>query len=372
MSSFESIGCHPVINASGKMTALGASAVTETVARSMATAAQDYVNIDQLLRRAGTVIGAATGAEDGVPTTGAASAVVLAVAALIAGEDLTRIEAIPESTGVPNEIVLQKGHAIHFGSAITQLVRLGGGVPIEVGQVNHTLEAHLRGSISERTAGLLFVQSHHTVQKGMQSLAATIEAAHEAGLPVIVDAAAEEDLRRYISAGADLVAYSGGKALGGPTSGFLCGRADLIAAARAQYAGVGRPMKVGKEAIIGLCTALEEYRDGPPDSGRLRDVAQYVVDELQGVRGIRSRVTQDEAGREIWRATVTVDPTEAGFDAVELSRRLREGTPAIHTRDHLANTGSISIDPRPLREGQERIIVERIIDIIEGESGDHS
>lgn len=360
MSVFERIGCRPIINASGKMTALGASAASDAVAQALADASQEYVDIDELLVNAGKVIAKATGAEDGCPATGAAGSIVIGIAGILTGTDLSKIEAVPNLEGIPTEIIIQKGHAVHFGASITQLIRIAGGVPVEVGQANHVEASHIEGAITDRTAALMYVKSHHAVQKGMQSIEVMREIAHRHGLPLLVDAAAEEDFGQYVRMGADLVACSGGKALGGPTSGFLCGRADLIAAARAQYKGVGRPMKVGKEAILGLCTALEEYGNLPSQAQAQKASMQALAEDLSTLPGITASVQQDEAGREIYRAFVHVDPAQAGMDAEELTHRLETGTPSVFTRNHYANTGGFMIDPRPLRPGQDKVIADAI------------
>ena len=360
MNVFEQIGCRPIINASGKMTALGASAVSPQVAATLAEASQEYVETKELLIRAGRVIAEATGTPDGCPATGAAGAIVIGIAGVIAGEDLARIEAVPNVVGVPNEVIIQKGHVVNFGASITQLIRIAGGVPVEVGQANRVAPGHISGAIGPNTAALLYVKSHHTVQKGMVSVPEMAAIAKEHGLPLLVDAAAEEDFGQYYRMGADLVFCSGGKALNGPTSGFVCGRADLVAAARAQYGGVGRPMKVGKEAVLALCAALTEYPNRPDRSGQERDRMQWLCDDLNQVPGLRAGIAADEAGRAIYRANVHVDPAGFGMDAIELTTRLRQGTPAIFTRDYYANTGSFMVDPRPLREGQEAEIARAI------------
>lgn len=366
MGIYQTFGLRQIINASGKMTALGASAVHQSVAQAMADAAQDYVDIHELLIAAGKHIAEATGAEDGCPTAGAAAGIAIATAATIAGTNIRHIESLPDTDGQPNEIIIQKGHAVHFGASIRQMIRLGGGQVIEAGHANYVEARHLKEAISERTAALLYVKSHHAVQKGMQSLETMLALAHTHHLPLIVDAAAEEDLRKYIAKGADLVIYSGGKAIGGPTSGFICGRASLIEACRAQYTGIGRAMKVGKEAIIGLLTALGRYAQTEADTAGQRQRMSWLVNELQQLPGISGRIVQDEAGRDIYRAQISVDPHGARLDASELIRRLESGNPAIYTRNHYENLGLISIDPRPLLPGQEEIIAQRIKEILKG------
>jgi L-seryl-tRNA(Ser) seleniumtransferase/D-glucosaminate-6-phosphate ammonia-lyase len=364
MNVFSKFGLKQVVNASGKMTALGASAVHPEVARAVSEAAQDYVEIDELLVAAGREIANATGAEDGCPTTGAAAGIAIATAAVIAGTNLSLIERLPRPAGVPDEIVLQKGHSVHFGASVTQMIALGGGNPVEVGHANHTEKAHLTEAVNDRTAALLFIQSHHAVQKGVQSLEAMKEIAAAKGIPLIVDAAAEEDMRKYIALGADLVCYSGGKALEGPTSGFICGRKDLIEACRAQYKGIGRAMKVGKEGVVGLLTALARYGAKEETGGEQKARMERFLQLLEGVPGVKGGISQDESGRDIYRAKLEIDPATAGMDAKQLIKRLQSGDPAIYTRNHYSNVGIIFIDPRPLLPNQEQLIADRIRDII--------
>jgi uncharacterized pyridoxal phosphate-dependent enzyme len=370
MSIYEKFGLKEVVNASGKMTALGASAISPTVAEAMGLAARSYVKMDDLLVAAGKVIARATGAEDGCPTTGAAAGIAISVAAVIAGTNLSLIERIPETDGLNNEIILQKGHSVHFGAPIRQMIAIGGGRPVEVGQANHVERSHIEDAITEKTAALMYIKSHHAVQKGMVSLPEMVSIAREYNIPLIVDAAAEEDLERYIHLGADLVIYSGGKAIGGPTSGFICGRHNLIAACRAQYQGVGRPMKIGKEGIIGLLTAIEEYLangtqavEREAQNQRMR----WLVSQLQGIPGVSCELKQDEAGREIYRAYIQVDPKVVGKTAFDVIRELENGNPAIYTRNHYANVGAIAVDPRPLLPGQEEVIAKELKRILSKE-----
>ncbi|GMA48944.1 selenocysteine synthase [Alicyclobacillus contaminans] len=363
MSVFQKWGLKEIINASGKMTALGASAITHTVAEAMGQAASSFVKIDDLFVAAGKPIAEATGAEDGCPTTGAAAGIAISVAAVIAGTNLSLIERIPDTEGLKNQIIIQKGQSVNFGAPIRQMIAIGGGRVVEVGQANLVEPSHIEDAITENTAALIYIKSHHAVQKGMVSLEDMIAIAKRHGVPLIVDAAAEEDLRKYIRLGADLVLYSGGKAIGGPTSGFICGRHDLIEACRAQYKGVGRPMKIGKEGIVGLLTALEEYLawDATGSVRRQQNESmRWLVGELQGIPGVTCELRQDEAGRQIYRAYIQIDATIVGKTALDVIRELESGDPAIYTRNHYANVGCIAIDPRPLFPGQEKVIAREL------------
>ncbi|WP_026581376.1 DgaE family pyridoxal phosphate-dependent ammonia lyase [Bacillus sp. J33] len=367
MSVFESFGLRKVINASGKMTALGASAVSDEVAAALQKASQDYVDIDEMMEFAGQVIAEYTGAEDGCPTCGAAAGIAISVSSVITGKNLTLIERMPESEGLKNEIILQKGQQIHFGANIGQMIRLGGGKVVEVGSANKVEADHIQQAITEKTAALFYVKSHHAVQKGMQPIETMLEIANNHNIPFIIDAAAEEDFKKYIKMGADIVIYSGGKALEGPTSGLICGKKEWMEACRMQYKGIGRPMKIGKEGVAGLIAALKQYpfkKDNAEDQiARMKKLCQ----SLENVEGLTCSIKQDEAGRAIYRAQIEVDSDKAGMTAEQLLNRLETGNPAIYLRHHYVNIGILAVDPRPLLKGQEEIIANTIKSILKEE-----
>lgn len=367
MGIFKELGLREIINASGKMTALGASAVDERVAEAMKKASQEYVDINELMEFTSKVIADVAGAEDGCPTIGASAGIAIASAAVIAGTDLSLIERIPDTEGLKNEIIIQKGQMVNFGASIHQMIRLGGGKPIEVGQVNLVKKEHIEQAINENTAALFYVKSHHAVQKGMQPIETMRDIAQKYKLPLIVDAAAEEDFQKYIQLGADIVIYSGGKALEGPTSGFICGKKKFMVACREQYKGIGRPMKVSKEAMAGLITALQLYPNKSMNSELQIKQMTKLCEKLNKVPGLSCRIQQDEAGREIYRAQIQVDQKVTGISAEELLQKLQSQNPAIYLRHHYANIGILSVDPRPLFKRQEDVIASEIIKIIEGE-----
>ncbi|MFC0272616.1 DgaE family pyridoxal phosphate-dependent ammonia lyase [Metabacillus herbersteinensis] len=364
MSIFESFGLRKVINASGKMTALGASAVSNEVAEALKQASQDYVDIEEMMEYSGKAIAEYTGAEDGCPTCGAAAGIAISTAAIITGKNLTLIERMPDSEGLRNEIIIQKGHQVHFGANIGQMVRIGGGKVIEVGSANKVEADHIEQAITDKTAALLYVKSHHAVQKGMQTIETMMNIAQKHNIPFIIDAAAEEDFKMYIKIGADIVIYSGGKALEGPTSGFICGKKELMEACRKQYKGIGRPMKVGKEGVAGLLTALKQYASLEDNAEDQIERMTQLNQSLEEVEGLTCSIKQDEAGRAIYRAQIEVNADKTGMSAQELLNRLETGNPAIFLRHHYVNIGILSVDPRPLLKGQEAIIANTIKSIL--------
>ena len=334
-----------MINAAGKLSSLGGTAQAREVADAQAAAAMAHVDLGDLRRAAGARIAAATGAEAACVTTGAASGIAIAVAAVLTGTDLARVRRVPDLDG-PRDILLQRGHDVDFGAEVTQMIRLGGGRPVVFGAVERVTETDLSGALSAETAAVVYVQSHHCVQEGRLPLAALVGR----GVPVVVDAAAEHDLRAWIDAGADLVTYSGGKAIGGPTCGFVAGKRALIEACEAQQRGIARAMKVGKEQVMGLLAAL----DRPAIDGRADEVLEGLRAGLADCADVT--VVPDRAGRAIRRVALHLPPARlralVGF--------LHDGDPSIRTRNHEVASGRVLFDPRELKPEHVPLIVSRV------------
>jgi len=185
------------------------------------------------------------------------------------------------------------------------------------------------------------------VQKSILSVAEAAEVAKAHGIPLIVDAAAEEDLRLYYNQGADLVIYSGAKAIEGPTSGLVLGRRQYVGWVKQQAGGIGRAMKVGKEGILGLTHAIERYLAKEKESGTAM-VAKMTpfIERLNQLPGVSAKVVWDSAGRDIARTDIAFDHQQIRMTTVEVVSRLQQGTPAIYCRGYKANEGHIEIDVR--------------------------
>ncbi|MEQ2473724.1 DgaE family pyridoxal phosphate-dependent ammonia lyase [Laedolimicola intestinihominis] len=367
MTVYEEIGLPRVVNASGRVTVLGVSTISDKVAKAAVAGGQSYVVVEDLMDKAGEIISQYTGGEDSCPTVCASAAIALSVAGMISKGKKTIMDRLPDSTGLANEIILQKGHVINFNAPIETMLRLGGGVPVEAGCATEVVVEDVEELINEKTVALLYVKSHHCVQKGMLDLPTMIDIAHRHNLPLLVDAAAEEDFRKYIAMGADLVCYSGAKALEATTSGFVTGKKELISYIKKQYHGVGRAMKVGKEAIMGLLAALEQYenKDKKAEVEKNVKIVDWLVDEINQIPNLKAQKIQDEAGRAIFRARVFVDPEKAGMTATELEGKLKAGTPTIRCRTEFMSLGSLDFDPRPLVEGDKELIVAKLKEIME-------
>lgn len=357
----------PVINVAGTMTYLGASIVIPEAIEMMRKILPEFVKMDELQRFASGVIAGLTGAEAGFITASCASGISMAVAGCLTQDNLLAIEQLPSLATPKNEVLIQAGHAVSYGSPVEQAIHLTGARCIKIGQATQCSPYHLEQSINERTAAAVYVVSHHTVDHGQLPLSLFCQIAHEHGVPVIVDAASEYDLQRFLRDGADLVVYSGHKFLGGPTSGIVAGKKSLVRYSWLQNRGIGRGMKVGKESICGTIAALQAWqtRDDQAIRERENQALEVWCHGLEGKTGIRVSREADPTGNPLERCKVAVDPASARISAWDLSHSLAAGKPSIIVRDHLAEKGYFYLDPCNLHEGQEHKVLARIVEELE-------
>ena len=362
----ERLGLRPVINVSGTMTTLGASIIVPEAIKAMAEIAPQFVEVDDLQRKASAVIARLTGGEAGFVTASAAGGIVMSIAGAMTGSRLLAIERLPDDTaGLKNEVLVQLGHIVNYGGSLDQSIRQCGGKPVMVGTVSVAQPYQLADAINERTAAGLYVVAHHTVQYGMLSLRKFAELCHARDVPVIVDAASEYDLRRFLDEGADLVIYSGHKFLGGPTSGIVAGRKDLVRAGYLQNRGIGRGMKVGKESIAGVMAALEAWEVRDHDGIRAREQAalDLWMSRLSGLKGLDVRIIPDPTGNPLDRLEITVLP-ESGYSANGLANALAAAAPPVIVRNHQVELGHFFLDPCNLHPGEEDIVADQIVALV--------
>jgi L-seryl-tRNA(Ser) seleniumtransferase len=287
------------------------------------------------------------------------------------GLDLARIERLPDSSGMKNEVVILKGHVVNYGSTFTGDLRLPGARVVELGVAIESGAYQLEAALGDATAAAFYVISHHTAPSGMIPLPQFIKICRSRGVPVVVDAAAEYGWREVIAAGADLVLFSAQKALGGPTAGIIAGRRDLVRACHAQQRGIGRPMKAGKEAVAGTIAALRRWMS--LDHAKIRqDVvarAEALARRLAGVRGVDAASVADETGNPFVRVHLTIDPDAAGFSAHALDQALARQQPRIIVRSLLADRGVLQIDVRRLDDAGVAFVGERILAAIDAAHG---
>ncbi|MDQ0874085.1 L-seryl-tRNA(Ser) seleniumtransferase [Paenibacillus sp. V4I3] len=357
-------GLKRVINASGRMSILGVSAPTDTVMEAMKHGGQNYVEIADLVDKAGDYVANILGSEAAVVVNSASSGIALSVAAVVTEGNRRRSERLHQEPIAKSEIIMLKGHNVQYGAPVETMIYLGGGKLIEVGYANEGKAEHIEDAITEHTAAILYVKSHHTVQKNMINVEEAWEIAQRNGVPLIVDAAAEEDIQKYVKY-SDLAIYSGSKAIEGPTSGIIGGKRSFIEWVKVQLHGIGRSMKVGKETTFGLLQALDEY-GVKEDKSEQEKAALQVLMPLSEMTGLKVNIVQDEAGRAIFRARIQIDPEQTGTTAKEVVTGLQSGEIAIYTRDYGVRQGYFDIDPRPLQGDDIEVIAAQIRKLVGG------
>lgn len=360
--SYEKFNLKEVINASGRMTILGVSKVSENVLDAQKFGGEHFFEMSELCIQTGAYLAKLLNVEDAQVVSSASAGIAQSVAALI-GEGSSYHAYHPYTEKIARrEIILPKGHNVDYGTPVEVMVEQGGGQVVEAGYANMCSPEHIEMMITEQTAAILYIKSHHTVQKSMLSMAeaATVAKAHD--VPLIVDAAAEEDLFKYIEAGADLVIYSGAKAIEGPSAGLVIGKKEFIEWVRLQGKGIGRAMKIGKDNILGFTQAVEDYiKNGSETGDSMKTRLIPFIESVNQIPKIEAKVVQDGAGRDIYRASINISGDKSAKDVIN---ELKAKSPAIYTREYQANNGIIEFDIRSVNETEMKKIVTRLSEIM--------
>ncbi|RQG99229.1 aminotransferase class V-fold PLP-dependent enzyme [Natrarchaeobius oligotrophus] len=401
-SIYEELGVPAVVNATGTKTRIGGSRIRSEAIDAMKRAGDSFVRISDLQAEASERIAEVTGAEAGYVTSGASAGLLLSAAAALAGRDVHRMDLLPETTGFADEIVMPRTHRTGYDHAF----RAAGATIVDVGTNDRHLGTgatnvepwEIDRAITDETAAVGYVQKPYTEPP----LEVVAEIAHDHGVPVIVDAAAElppaENLTRFVEEGADLVVFSGGKAIRGPqTTGIVAGRRDLIESIALQHLdmhaahdvwnppetlidsdrlgcvprqGIGRSMKVGKEELVGIIVALEAFleEDHAANARAWRRDADRIADELAAVDGFQTHVTDGNDVAVAPEVVVRVDPSETGVSATELVRALHDENPRVFVGTDRLDEGILTINPMCLDDEEAEYVVGRISDHVESAS----
>lgn len=386
------LGVRTIINAKGTATRLSGGVMDPEVADAMRAATQACVDMGELQGRASAIIAEISGAEAGYVTSGAAAGVLLGTAACVTGLDPGRINRLPDTRGMRNRVVMVRSQRNLYDHAVRavgiELVEVGIADRYSGPGVRDAEAWEIADAIDEHTACVFYVAQ----PQSRPALSEVAAVAHAAGVPLLVDAAAQlppvANLRRFIEEGADLVAFSGGKAILGPqASGVLCGRRDLVAAAALhnldhdvffeQWApppglidksalrglpqhGIGRACKVGKEQIVGLLVALLRFDDATVAARHA--CADAVLDALEQSLAadlpasiVRSRsVPGDEP-----RLMMLLAP-RAPCTALALVIALQDGDPPVHVDPSRVSENAIVLVPTALTLDDVPAIARRI------------
>ena len=370
------LGVKTIINCRGTWTYLSGSLEFPEVRQAQVEAAQHFVNMLDLQRAVGRRLSELTGAESGMITSGAAGAMAAATAACMAGTDDKNIWQLPDTTGLKHEVIMMGGR-----SAFDSAIRLTGAKLV----LAYSPE-ELANAINENTAMIYTTDLAEKLRRELE-----IAKAHK--VPMLLDDAAgippADNAKLYAKMGIDLYCFSGGKGLCGPQcSGVLLGRKDLIEAAllnsSPREGAVCRPMKVGKEEIIGCLTAIEtwlkldEKKLYAEWNARL-DRIRKLVETVPGVKtetyvpadGNRYPTLKVSWDQEAWHYSLSdcVQELRAGDPVIEvlgtdnpsLVTAVREGNPTAKERKAPDHIELVSMTIKP---GEEIIVGQRLRSVL--------
>ncbi|MGB0006738.1 MAG: hypothetical protein WBP97_06585, partial [Candidatus Sulfotelmatobacter sp.] len=320
---YTQLGVKTVINCRGTWTYLSGSLEFPEVRQAQLEASRYFVNMFDLQRGVGRRLAELTGAESGIVTSGSAGAMSAATAACMAGSDDKYIWQLPDTTGLKHEVIMVGGR-----SAFDSAIRLTGAKLVLVYSPQE-----LANAINENTA---MIYTTDLGEKLQQEVA--IAKAHK--VPLLLDDAAgippADNAKLYAKMGIDLYCFSGGKGLSGPQcSGLLLGRKDLIESAlmncNPREGAICRPMKVGKEEIIGCLVSLETWLK--MDEKKLYAEWNGRVDRIRKlvdtVPGVKTDIYIPDDGNRYPTLRVSWDTHAWGFSIIDCVQELRAGDPVI-------------------------------------------
>lgn len=385
MSIYEKLGLRKAINARGAgITSLGASVMKPEVAGAMVEASQSYVYISELRRKAGEIIARVTGAEAGCVVNGAAAGITIMTAACMCGANLIKLGRLPNTEGLKNEVIIPWGHMHHYVKGSGNCVEIAGAKLIPVGSVTGSIigmydfKKDLEQAINDKTTAVFFTTSERMEGYWQPTLEDVVKVAHEKGIPVIVDAAIDLNIKYQAFAGADLITFSGGKQLAGPSSaGVICGRKDLIEACELTEWTIARTMKVSKEEIAALMVALEDWEkrdwnNWASSTATMEQATrwgQYIYDQLRDppipcVKVVLVPGVEQTVGRIKYapppQVRLVLDEKGIGMTAHEVYEAIAAGDPSVLISNYNENSGLLEINPSPLIEGEEKIVAEKV------------
>ena len=355
-----------MINAQGNRTVLGGSATVPEVTEAMAAVNDTYIEMAELLARSGEYIADLLGVEAAYVTSGCSAALAFSAAACMTGRDLDKIGRIPDTTGMKSEIVIQKAQRYSYDRSFT----VPGATLVEAGDEDGCSREQLEATIGDNTAAVAYLVRPGDPESVL-TLEQAVEIAHDAGVPVIADAAAQIyplDYFRRNAQAADIACF-GAKYMGAPqSSGFLCGKKELVDAASDQGfiafqenggRSFGRPMKLDKQEVVGVVTAVERWLTINHEDRLLvyEERLESVRQELGTTPGVETGIEKvpQYYGSHL---SVSVDPDVVGKTAQDIADELDSGSPRVWVS--VVDERTLTVTSHALNEGEELIVAERI------------
>ena len=357
------IGVRPFINCTATLTRNGGSRLLPEVIEAVEHAAHYHVRLNSLIEASGKRISELLQAPWAAVCSGAAAGLAQATAACIAGANPEWRQRLPNLSGMKNEVIMPKWSRNQYDHSIRML----GARIVEIETV-----AEFRAALSLHTAMVALLGDRFGNDR--PSLEDLAPIAKERGIPILVDAAADFPIvpNPYLKAGADLVVYSGGKILRGPqSSGILLGREDLVRAAAMNAApngGFGRPMKVSKEELVGIVTAVEiwvKQRDINREYEEWKGWYEHISREVRQVDGVETRVDGPTRGGPFPTLRISWDREKIGLRASDIHQRLLAGDPAIMVSDY-RDRNYLVIRPVALKPDEYKVVAKAVRSMLAG------
>lgn len=364
---YERIGVRPIINCKGTYTIISGSQTLPQVKTAMENASRHYVHLDELMDGVGARLAQLTKAEWGIVTAGCAAALTHATAACIAGADPERMQRLPRLAGMKSEVVMPRQSRNVYDHAIRML-----GVRI----ITPESRQEFIDALGPNTAMVALLGE--TIPQHRISLEEMTAEARKRSIPVVVDAAAERLTvpNVYLTKGADMVAYSGGKCLRGPQcAGVLLGRKDLLRAAwlnSAPHHAFGRSLKVGKEEIMGMLAAVEAWvlqRDHDLEWKEWEGWLGAIRERVSSVPTVRTEILMPRGPSNYApQLRVSYSFAKIGVTGEELSNALLAGDPRVLIPgspevDEKGET-SVTVMPYMMMPGDDRIAARRLYEVL--------
>ena len=374
-SIYKELGAKPVINATGSVTMLGGSTPAPEVKEAMERAEGAYIPLMELEEKAGAAIAKMVNVPAAYITSGAGSALTLATAACMAGDDDTKIQQLPDTTGMKNEILIQERHRYWYDRCL----ELAGAKLLTFGGTDGTTREDLEKAIGPNTAAVHYYAVAQEPDPKSLSLEDTIEIAHDKGVPVLVDAAGQiyplDLFGSYVRMGADFQCTAA-KYMSSPQStGLAFGSEDMIRKLALQsfvsyegrrIRGVGRPQKVDRQEMVGVLAAVRRWMTMNHEE-RLADTetkCRNMMNPLLDIPGLTVELINNIIGHQPYGVTLEVDSDVTGITAHDVVNLLKAGDPPIWTRVREGDTG-IVLHAFGLNEGEDKIVGERIAALFE-------
>ncbi|MBI1356744.1 MAG: selenocysteine synthase [Acidobacteria bacterium] len=359
------LGVQSFINAAGTYTTLTASLMPPEVIGAITSAATKYVNLIELHDAVGKRIAELVKAESALVSAGCASALSQATAACVAGADRDKIQMLPDTHHMKNEVICQKSHRNGYDHAI----RNAGVTMIEVETAQE-----LERAVNHKTAMMFYL--NHATPEGKIKHEEFVALGKKHGIPTLIDAAADvppvENLYKFQGLGFDLVAFSGGKGMRGPQSaGLLLGRKDLIAAARMNASpnsdSLCRTNKVNKEELVGMLAAVERFvkLDHEAEWKMWEKRCDVVAKEVKKAKTVQTKVFVPEIANAVPHLEVTWDEAKVGRTREQVVEGLRKGSPNIELRPG-GGKGLVVVAVSMMQDGDEDVVARRLREELKG------